>query len=247
MSAKKKNYKKIIGFWLLVFLVGGASGVFFSRTFLPWLTSFSPFNKVAWLCDIKDNTTILNKTEKIYISEDTAYQEAINKIGNAVVAVRVERAGRTPIENSGFVLTSDGLVATANFTLAKDAKILVLRDNREYLAGRVKEDKINRLALLKIKENNLPVVEFGDGANLRLGDKVLLVGAAKINDNFSQFANFGFIKALTPELSFTFTESALADGAALGTLESKVIGLVLVNKQGSVSLVGEEKIKDLMK
>ncbi len=247
LMPKKKDYKKITGFWLLVFLVGGSSGVFFSRAFLPWLTSFSPFNKVAWLCNVNEATTIINKTEKVYISQETAYQEAIDKIGNAVVAMRVERTGRAPIENSGFILTSDGLIITADFTLAKDARVLVLRDNKEYLAELVRQDKDNDMALLKIKENNLPVVEFGDSAGLRLGAKVLLVGAAKIDESFARFANFGFIKTLAPELSFTFTESALADGAALGNLEGKVLGLVLTGKQGSVQLVKEDKIRELMK
>jgi len=244
---KKKDYKKIIGFWLLVFLIGGFSGVFFSQTFLPWLTSFSPFNKVGWLCNVKDNTTIINKTEKVYISQEMAYQEAINRVGNAVVAVRVERAGRAPVENSGFILTGDGLIATANFNLLAGAKILVLRDNKEYLAELVKQDKENSLALLKISADNLPVVTFGDGASLRLGEKVFLVGAAKINDNFAKFINVGFIKALAPELALTFTESPLADGAALGNVEGKVLGLALISKQGVVKLVGEEKIEELIK
>ncbi|MBU2265343.1 S1C family serine protease [Patescibacteria group bacterium] len=244
---KKKDYKKIIGFWLLVFLVGGLAGVFFSRAFLPWLTSFSPFNKVAWLYNVNEATTIINKTEKIYVSEDTAYQEAINKIGNAVVAVRVEKTGRIAIENSGFILTSDGLIATANFSLAKDAKILVLRDNQEYEAQLVKQDATNDIALIKITANNLPIVDFGDSQNLSLGERVVLVGASKIGDTFSKFTNIGVIKTFSPEISFSFSESSLADGAALGNIEGKVLGLVLTNKQGSIKLVGEDKIRELMK
>lgn len=247
MRKNKKDIKRIVGFWLLVFLVGGLAGVFFSRSFLPWLTSFAPFNKVAWLYNVNDATTIINKTEKVYISEDTAYQEAINKIGNAVVAVRVERAGRRPIENSGFILTSDGMIVTANFSLAKGAKILVWRDSQEYEAQLVKQDKMNNLALIKIAANNLPVADFSNKDNLRLGERVVLVGAAKRGETLAEFTNVGIIKTLVPDLSFSFNESSLADGAALGNIEGKVVGLVLVDKQGSVKVVGEEKIKELMK
>lgn len=247
MLPKKKDYKRIIGFWLAVFLVGGASGVFFSRTFLPWLTSFAPFNEVAWLCDVKDNTTIVNRTEKIYVSEETAYQEAAGKIGNAVVAVRVERPGRAAVQNSGFILTGDGLVVTADFVLAKDAKILVSRDNKEYLAELVREDAANRLALLRIRENNLPVVEFGDSAALRLGARILLVGASKTNEVFARFVNIGFVRSLNPSPAVTFSESALADGAALGNIDGRIVGLALTDKQGAVKWVAVDKIKDLLK
>lgn len=244
---KKKDYKKIIGFWLIVFLVGGASGVFFSRAFLPWLTSFAPFNKVVWLCNVNDATTIINRTEKVYVSEDTAYQSAINKIGNAVVAVRVERAGRAAIENSGFILTSDGLIATVNFILANGAKILVMREGQEYEAQIVKQDAANNLALIKIAANNLPIADFGDTNSLSLGERVVLVGAAKVNGSFSKFADIGIIKSLSPEVVFSFNEPALADGAALGNIEGKALGLALTDKQGNVNLIGEEKIKEFMK
>ena len=246
MPKKKFDYKRIIIFWVAVFLVGGLAGVFFSRTFLPWLTSFPPFNKVAWLCDVKDSTTIINKTEKVYIPQGTADQEIVVKIGSAVVAVRVERIGRQAIEDSGFILTSDGLIATADFTMSKGAKILAIQSGKEYEAQIVKQDKENGLALLKINANNLPIADFGDTSNLRLGEKVFLVGAAKINDVFSSFANSGSVRTLLPELSFTFSESQLADGAPLGNIEGKVLGLCLVDKQGKIKVVGVDKIRGLM-
>lgn len=241
---KKINYKKIIGFWLLVFLVGGLSGVFFSRAFLPWLASFSPFNKVAWLCNVNDATTIINKTERVYISQETAYQEAINKVGNAAVAVLI---GAKPIAGSGFILTGDGLIATANFSAPKGSKILVMRNDKRYEARLIKQDKANNLALLKIDANNLPVADFSDSGSLRLGEKVFLAGAAMVDGAFSKFANVGFVKSLTPEISFTFSDSFLAGGAPLGDINGKVLGMILVDGQGSISLVGGEKVRELMK
>lgn len=243
---KKKDYKKMIGFWAAVFLVAGFSGVFFSRTFLPWLTSFEPFNKVEWLCNVKDNTTIINKTEKLYISDGMAYQEAINRVGNTVVALRVERAGRILVQNSGFILTNDGLIATANFSLAKGAKILVLRDGQEYEAQLIKQDAAGDLALVKIEANNLPVADFGDNSSLSLGERVVLVGAAKTGESFAKFVDLGIVKTLLPELSFSFSEASLADGAPIANIEGRVLGLALTEKDGSVSLVGQEKIKELM-
>lgn len=247
MKKDNKDIKKIIGFWLLVILVGGISGVFFSRSFLPWLTSFSPFNKIGWLCSVKDNTTIINRTDKIYISEETAYREAINKVGVAVVAVEVERAGRLLVANSGFILTNDGLVATANFSLPRDAKISIWREGQQYEARLVKQDEANGLALLKIEVNNLPVVDFGDNGNLNLGERLVLVGAVRADKLFSRFVDIGIIKTILPEISFSFSESSLANGAPLADIEGKVLGLALVDKSGNISLVEQNKIKELMK
>jgi len=246
MPKKRVNYKKTVLFWVIVFLVGGLSGVFFNRSFVPWLTSFSPFNKITWLANAKDGTTIINKIEKVYITQETAFQDAIGKVGNSVVAIMVERTGRQPIENSGFILTGDGLIATANFTLAKNAKILVLRGDKEYEAQLVKQDAASNLALLKINANDLPVTDFGDSNNLRLGEKVFLTGAAKISNSFTRFANLGFVRELAPELSLTFTDSSLADGAPLSNIEGKVLGLCLIDKQGNIKVVGVERIKTLL-
>ena len=246
MKKNKKDIKRVVGFWILVFLVGGLSGVFFSRSFLPWLTNFPPFNKITWLANAKDGTTIINKIEKVYITQETAFQDAVSKVAGSVVAVRVERAGRQPITNSGFILTGDGLIATANFILATNAKILVLRDDKIYEAQLIKQDSVNNLALLKIDVNDLPVADFGDINSLRLGEKVFLAGAAKLDDGFVRFANLGFVKTIFPDLSVNFTESSLADGAPMGNIEGKVLGLVLVDKRGNIIVVGADKIRALM-
>ncbi len=242
VKAKEKNWKKITLFWLGIFIVGGLGGVLFMRVLIPWLAGLPPFSNVALFCDVKEGTTIINKTEKVYLTQDLAYQEAISKIGNAAAAVQSgSRAG------SGFILTSDGLVATTYSLAPKGSKIAVIRDNKEYQAQLVKQDKTNNLALLKITENNLPVVSFGDSANLKLGEMMLLVGAAKENDVFNRFANVGFIKTLAPELTFTFSETSLANGSALGNIKGEVLGLALVDKGGEVAMVGADKIKELMK
>jgi len=244
---KKKNYKKIAFLWLEVFVVGGLGGVLFMRVLVPWLAGFPPLSHVGWFCSVKEGTTIVNKTERVYVSQDTAYQEAIGRVNNAVVAVRAERAGRKPVESSGFILTSDGLVATANLAVIQGAKVLVIREGKEYEAEVSRQDKENNLTLLKINEANLPVINFGEVSNLGLGEMVFLAGAAKINDNFTRFVNLGFVKILTPEPSFTFTETPLADGAALGNIKGEVLGICLINKDGSVKLVGADKIRKLMK
>jgi S1-C subfamily serine protease len=243
---KQKDYKKIIGFWALVFLVGGVAGLLFGQFLIPWLATVPSLSKIGWICNVKEGTTIINKTEKIYLTQDSAYQEAIAKIANSVVAVRSERSGKIATENSGFILTSDGLVATSD-SISKGRKIFIVKDNKEYEAQIIKQDKENNLALLKINEANLPVVSFGESDNLKLGEMVFLVGAVKEDDAFNEFTNIGFIKTLAPEITFTFSETSLASGASLSNIKGEVLGLCLIDKNGNVKLVEAEKIRELMK
>lgn len=229
---KHPDYKKIAWQWLGVFFVGGIAGVLFSQVFLPQLAAWPFFNKIAWFGNLNDGTMIINKTEKIYLAQDAAYQEVINLVANSVVAVQVKKGSKVLNEGSGFILTSDGLVATADISLFKNAsQILVWYDGQSSEAQILKQDPQNGLALLKIIGSNLPVITLGDLNNLRLGETVLLVGAGVENGQLVKFANLGWVKKITPSLStasavapnleFTFSESALASGSPMRMLKAK--------------------------
>ncbi|MDD2730957.1 MAG: serine protease [Candidatus Portnoybacteria bacterium] len=243
---KHDDYKKIIGFWLLVFLVGGLGGLFFVKGFFPWLAGITPFDKIGWLSDFKDGTTIINKTEKVYLAQDAAYQEAIARVSGAVVAVRLERNGRIIAENSGFILTNDGLVVTADL-ISKGTKAIVIKDAKEYEAQVIKQDKDDNLALLRISEANLSVVSFGEINNLKIGEMVFLAGANQNEEVFGISADIGFVKTLAPRVSFSLNGSYFSHGGPVANNKGEVLGLALVEKDGSTELVAAEKIKEIMK
>ena len=258
---KKKNYKKIAGFWVAVFLLGGLAGILGSQLLLPWLAGHWPFNKIGWIERAKDCTTIINKTEKITVAQDLAYLDAIGRISNSVVGIRAERNYRlvnkkqVPLakpevlaEGSGFVLTSDGLVVTANVLAPETAtRYIVIRNNKETEAQLTKRDEKNGLAFLKTSDSNLPVVTLGDVNNLQLGETIFLVGMNNSTTTPSQFTNIGFIKSYLPEISINFNESQLANGSPLVNIKGEVLGLNLVDKAGNIKVVTEEKISALLK
>lgn len=259
--SKKLKYKKIAVFWGAVFLLGGLAGVLAMQFFLPWLAGVAPFNKIGWLARIKDCTTIINQTERITVSQDLAYLDAISRLSNSVVGVRAERHYRivnkkqVPLakpeilaQGSGFVLTSDGLVATANILVPQAAtRFIVINRGKETEAQVIKRDEQNGLSLLKINETNLPVVTFGDANNLKLGETVLLVGTNISTSTPIQFTNIGFARTLLPEISVNFSESQLANGSPLANIKGEVIGLNLVDVNGQIKVVGEDKIRELLK
>ena len=258
---KKLNYQKVVGFWVAVFLLGGVAGILGSQLLLPWLGGHWPFSKIGWIERAKNCTTVINKTEKITISQDLAYLEAISHLSNSLVGIRAEKHYRlinkkqVPLikpeilaEGSGFILTSDGVVVTANVLAPETAtRYIVIRDNKETEAQLTKRDEQNGLALLKTNESNLSVVTLGDANNLKLGEMVFLLGVNNSTSTPAKFINSGFIKTLLPEIAVNFIENQLATGGPLANSKGEVLGLNLIDKYGEIKIVNEEKIRALLK
>lgn len=78
---------------------------------------------------------------------------------------------------SGVIISKDGYVAT-NYHVVEGADELEVRldDNRRFEAELVGVDEDTDLALVKIKAEDLPYVEFGDSDQVNIGEWVLAVG-----------------------------------------------------------------------
>ena len=173
-----------------------------SQLFLPWLAGIAPFDRIDWIARSKDGTTIINKTERIIAERSSVDLETIGRLQNSAVAVRSQRANKILTEGSGFVLTSDGLIVTADILVPEKAdKISIFWNNKEYAVKIIKRDQINGLILLKIEETSLPVAALGSN-NLKLGQEGFSVGA-RISDLgiFSLFTHRGYLASLAPELT----------------------------------------------
>jgi len=260
MQKNKINFKKVAGFWVAVFLLGGLAGVLAIQVFLPWLAGITPFSKIGWIARIKDCTTIINQTEKITISQDLAYLDAIARLSNSVVGIRAEKHYRIVnkkqvllakpevlAQGSGFILTGDGLIVTANSLVPETAtRFIIARDSSEIEGQLVKRDVPNGLALLKINETNLPVVALGDSFNLKLGESVFVLGVDNSSSTPSKFINLGFISSLEPVIKTSLNENQWGIGSPLVNIKGEVIGLDLY-EDGKDKVVTEEKIRALLK
>ena len=79
---------------------------------------------------------------------------------------------------SGFIISADGYVLTNNHVVAEADEIMVrLQDRRELPAELVGADEQSDLALLKVDAGDLPVVDIGSSADLKVGEWVLAIGA----------------------------------------------------------------------
>ncbi len=78
---------------------------------------------------------------------------------------------------SGVIMSPDGYVITNNHVVADATLIEVtLNDNRIYEAQVVGNDPTTDIALLRIDEENLPYLEFGNSDDLKVGEWVLAIG-----------------------------------------------------------------------
>ncbi|MBC6993814.1 Do family serine endopeptidase [Neolewinella lacunae] len=88
--------------------------------------------------------------------------------------------GEAPLQQgsgSGVIISDDGYIATNNHVVdGAESLEVVLNDQRTYEAEIIGTDPTTDIALIKIKAENLPTVQFADSDKLRIGEWVVAVG-----------------------------------------------------------------------
>jgi len=81
---------------------------------------------------------------------------------------------------SGFIISEDGYVITSRHVVTDtDADYtVILEPKKKYQAKVLARDPINDIAVLKIKEKNLPYLSLGDSKKIELGEEVVAIGNA---------------------------------------------------------------------
>ena len=78
---------------------------------------------------------------------------------------------------SGVIISSDGYIVTNNHVVGFADEVEVTTfDNRTFKAKIIGKDPQTDLAVIKIEEDNLPVLELADSDKARVGEWVLAVG-----------------------------------------------------------------------
>lgn len=78
---------------------------------------------------------------------------------------------------SGVIITEDGYIATNNHVIENSTSIqVILNDKRSYMARLIGTDPQTDLALLKIEEDDLAFIPFGNSDDVKVGQWVLAVG-----------------------------------------------------------------------
>jgi len=102
---------------------------------------------------------------------------------------------------SGFIISKDGTVLTNRHVVAdpKAEYVVIVDEEKKYPAEVLARDSINDVAILKIKNKNLPIIELGDSSGLELGRTVIAIG--NVLGTFQNTVSVGVISGLSREIT----------------------------------------------
>lgn len=150
---------------------------------------------------------------------------------------RQEQAPMREGSGSGVIISADGYIVTNNHVIDKSKEIeVVLNDKRTYSAKVIGSDPNTDIALIKIEENNLPVVVFGNSDSVKIGEWVLAVGNPF---NLTSTVTAGIVSAKARNInilnsamkieSFIQTDAAVNPGNSGGALVNTRGELIGIN------------------
>jgi serine protease Do len=186
----------------------------------------------------KNAPTVVNISASTKAKKRTLSQQQQQQIPEAFKRFFGEDFGFAPQPRdrqsfgSGFIISKEGYVLTNNHVVDHADKVMVkLNDRRELEAEVIGTDERTDVALLKIKADNLPIVQIGNPQTLKVGQPVLAIGSPF---GFDYSATAGIVSAKSRALPnesyvpFIQTDVAINPGNSGGPLfnsEGQVIGI----------------------
>lgn len=137
---------------------------------------------------------------------------------------------------SGVIFSSDGYIVTNNHVVETAERIEVLYNKKVYPAELIGTDPSTDLAVLKIKETNLPAVTLGNSKMLSVGEWVVAVGnpfslssTVTVGIVSAKGRRINIVEDKFPIESFIQTDAAINPGNSGGALVNKNGELVGIN------------------
>ncbi|MDP2918556.1 MAG: trypsin-like peptidase domain-containing protein [bacterium] len=201
LAARKKTQsqqkKKIIQReplfkWFLIFLLiivlgftaGAAGSVVADKYIMPYLSTIPALSRYNFFQS--DKPVIVQKNEKITVTEESGVIAAVKKISPAVVSIVSTRDARgffgdvwqQKSGGTGFILTNDGLIATNKHVVADTGATytVIANDGKNYPAKILARDPSNDFAVIKVEAENLAVATLGNSQDLQVGQNVIAIG-----------------------------------------------------------------------
>jgi S1-C subfamily serine protease len=227
--------------WLLIAIVAAVIG---AAAGAGTVTAFDRDAPSTVVESFGNNTSVIAEPQDI--------QGVLAKVQPGVVAIRTEgfRSGAFfPQEGAGtgIVVSPDGEVLT-NAHVVADAgtvEVVLFGETEPRRADLVGADRAADVALLRIRDvSNLPTVELGESAKLRVGDSVVAIGNALALPGRPTVTS-GIVSALDRSIEtldgLIQTDAAINPGNSGGPLanaDGKVIGINTAVIRGNAEGIG---------
>jgi S1-C subfamily serine protease len=193
-----KKVSKRITIIIAIMLIGGLGGIIADRYFFPYLSTTDYFKKHDFLKRASEEVTVINKTEQVFVKEDTSISKISSQASSAVVsiisypatdakmAVKKSSNGAAVKYGTGLIITSDGLIVTYAdaINMGTSKYKVVTHEGNSYDAEISSTDTYSNLVFLKIDASNLAVASFGNSADINPGEKIIAIGAGAANTQY---------------------------------------------------------------
>jgi putative serine protease PepD len=143
---------------------------------------------------------IINSLQQPSVPAPEAPENGVEQVSAAVLptVVSIQVANRAGAgEGSGSIISSDGYVLTNHHVVAGGGNSFIqvtLNDGRTLPADYVASDAATDIAVVKIRDvSGLPVINFGDSAQLQVGQEVVAIGSPL---GLSSTVTYGIVSAL---------------------------------------------------
>lgn len=245
----KESAKKYI--WLIIFLFimfASASTFNTGQSFSNLYTELK--NQVISAIGIDNEGYTGPKTllKQEVVQEESVVIDAVEKVSPSVVSVVVKTVafdfftGPSESESgigTGFIVDPNGLIVTNSHVVdsIEGEYSVVLKDGSTYDVDEIHLDRTTDIAILEITARDLPVVDFGDSDELKVGQMAIAIGNAL--GRFQNTVTTGVVSGVGRELvasggfgtPTTVYENAIQTDAALNPGNS---GGPLLNSSGQV-------------
>lgn len=255
---KKSKGKGVLGIILVVCLaiavIGLLVGIFGDKapktenttTTAPYIGEQMPTTQTQ---GTTVQPTAESTTENIEVSTTEPVTQVTNsvfvaeKVRPSVVGVMTYSDGMLAGEGSGVLMSEkDGwtYIVTCAHVISEEGVTygVMLLDGRTFEAKLVAYDERTDIGVVKVEATGLPLAEFGDSTNLKVGEPVYAIGNPGGSEYFGSITN-GIVSAIDRSVTSTYTMTCIQHNAAINPGNS---GGALVNAAGQVIGINSSKI-----
>jgi len=231
-----KNIFKLV----IVFIFGICGGILASEILWPYFVEKPLFYKY----ELSSIPTSISETKEIIIQENTALENAVEKTEKSIIGIRTKTKEGKIITGSGLTITNDGLIITLSELIPKSGDFIFFVDGQTPDYQVLKRDQKSNLALIKLEQNNLDTIAFADFDQIKLGQRVFLLGMIFTKTDRLKTVNQGIIKFFTSDyIRTSIFEKSTLSGSALFNIKGELLGLNTVDSEGKVTAIPVTKIR----
>ncbi len=242
--------------------IAGFVGAVIGSTYPNWA------NNLSFLPDfLKPKESSLQEvstdgSKVIRTVEESAVIDVVDKASPAVVSIVAQSVSFDPIEGvvrdqqgigTGFVVRADGVILTSSHVVSNPSITykVVTKKGETYDVKKIDQDPSIDFAILKITAKDLPTLDLGESAALKVGQKVVAIGNAlgRFENTVTVGVVSGVGRGVNPASSAGILQGTLENviqtdaalnpgnsGGPLLDLSAKVIGINFATTSGAENI-----------